>query len=912
MSQERRKLVAIDGNSLFYRAFFGTRPLSTPDGQPTNAIFGLALMLLKLLEDRPEYMIVAFDTPEPTFRHIDFPDYKAHRKPMPDELYSQAPLARELFRTFGIPVVECPGLEADDILGHLAKEATDQGIETEIVTGDLDTLQLVNDTVKVLTTQRGVTDTILYDRAAVEARFGLTPDQMTDYKGLKGDASDNIPGVPGIGDKTAVDLLKRFGTLEGILEHIGDLPEGKIKRTLTENAELARKCKWLATIVTDIPAKVDLSDAQYGTADLTAARELFVRLGFRSLLNKLPDAVGVGGRQSGVGGQEDTPETKPVEMPETVFKSCATISTYQELDRLVSVLQLTESFAFDCRVSGSKSIDADIDGISFFAEPDLNVYVPVTVAASGPSLGLDFGEGFSADMERLRVLFESETPQKWCHDYKLCYAALKRRGITLRGVTFDTKLGAYLIDPSRGSYDIDNVAFEFKGSEMPKGAETGAPSHEWAALTCAHAETIFALAPPMSERLVNEESDDLLRTIEMPLSPILAEIELTGVAVDTKALGILSTTLQSDIKAIEDRIYEQAGESFNIGSPKQLQTILFEKLGIQSSKKTKTGFSTSASVLEELGADYPIVGDILSYRELTKIKSTYADSLPKLVNPRTGRVHTTLNQTVAATGRLSSSDPNLQNIPVRTETGRLIRKAFIASPGLVMMSADYSQIELRILAHVTEDEGLVTTFESGMDIHLATACKIFDCEPEGVTPEMRRRAKTVNFAVLYGMADFTLGRQLGIPTKEAKTYIDQYFAQFPMVRGYMHDTVETARETGYVTTLFGRRRYFPELRNTNFNLRMAAERAAINTPIQGSAADIIKLAMIKVNAALKDSGLSARMLLQVHDELLFEAKPEEIRALGEIVREGMEHAFEMKVPVEVAIKTGQNWSEMEQ
>lgn len=902
MQKPRPKLIAIDGNSLFYRAFYGTRPLSTPDGQPTNAVFGLAMMLLRLLEDRPDYMIVAFDSPHPTFRHAEFEDYKAHRKPMPDELSSQAPLARELFTTFGVPVVEIPGLEADDILGHLAKEATEKGIDTEIVTGDLDTLQLVNDSVKVLTTQKGVTDTILYDRAAVEARFGLGPEQMTDYKGLKGDPSDNIPGVPCIGEKTAVDLLKRFGSIEGVYDHLSELPEGRVKRSLEENAELARKCKWLATIVTEIPAEVDIEDAQFGTADYGAARELFVRLGFRSLLNKLPEAV----------AQRPT-EAKPTEAePASRFKACAVVSTGQELDRLVMALQLTESFAFALRAKGIKSVDAEIEGISFFAEPDLNVYVPIAVASAEGLLGLDFGEGYSADMERLRPLFESETPQKWCHDYKLCFAALKRRGITLKGVTFDTQLGAYLIDASRGSYDIDSVAFEFKGSELPKGVEAGGPCHDLALITCAQAETVHSLAPPMQERLKSEESEELLRDIELPLSPILAELELTGIAVDTDALGILSTTLEVEIRTLEQRIYECAGETFNIGSTKQLQTILFEKLGIQSSKKTKTGFSTSAAVLEELGADYPIVGDILTYRELTKIKSTYADSLPKLVNPRTGRIHTTLNQTVAATGRLSSSDPNLQNIPIRTETGRLIRKAFIASPGMVMMSADYSQIELRVLAHITCDEALVATFESGQDVHLATACRIFDCEPEAVTSEMRRRAKTVNFAVLYGMADFTLGRQLGIPTKEARTYIENYFAQFPNVRGYMKETLEAARETGYVTTLFGRRRYFPALRNTNFNVRMGAERAAINTPIQGSAADIMKLAMIKIHQSLRDSGLSARMLLQVHDELLFEAKPEEIPALGELVKQGMEHAYDLNVPLSTAIKTGSNWSEMEE
>lgn len=899
MSEGRKKLIAIDGNSLFYRAFFAMKPLSTSDGLPTNAVFGLAMMLLKVLEEKPDYVAVAFDTPEPTFRHERYKEYKATRRATPDELIKQAPMARELVRAFGIPVVEAPGYEADDVIGAMARQAEREDIDTIIVTGDLDTLQLVSDHIRVMTTQRGVTDTLIYDRAAVRERFGLDPEQMVDYKGLKGDTSDNIPGVPGIGEKTAVDLLQRYGTLENVLAHVDDLPDGKAKRALSQHADLARLSKFLGAIVTQLPDPIDLARYRSREPDYNALRDLFVRLEFRTLLKRLPE---VGQAEGG---------TAPDERPG--LGVCRRIDSDSELSQLLAEIERSGSFALQCHVADGKSIQAELIGVSFSTGPGNTAYVAVSdpVKERDASLTLGFDGPYEADLSRLAGVLESDSLARYCHDSKLSHAAFSLRGVEMGPVAFDTMLAAYVLDPSRASYAIGDVAFEQLSLELPgvtrkRDDSVDDPTVE----ICGEAEAIHRLKPVLEERLKNDGLHDLLTRIEQPLAPILAEMELTGVAVDVEQLGALSTALEADIREAERRIYEQAGEEFNIGSPKQLQAVLFDKLGLTASKKTKTGYSTSASALEELAYDYPIVDDILRYRELTKIKTTYADALPKLINPVTGRIHTSLNQAVTATGRLSSSDPNLQNIPVRTELGRRIRKAFVASESNVLISADYSQIELRVLAHVTEDENLVRAFENDEDIHQATACVIFGCDPSGVTPEMRRRAKTINFAVIYGMADFTLSKALGIGVKEARDYIDTYFARFAGVRRYTDETIDAARNQGYVSTLLGRRRYIPEINSSNRNLRNFAERAAVNAPIQGTAADIMKLAMIDVYRALSEA--SSRMLLQVHDELLFEVPADEVERVAAVARECMQNAYSLRVPLRVDVKVGRNWAEMEE
>jgi len=894
LSIQKPKLIVIDGNSLLYRAFFAMKPLSASDGTPTNALYGLALMLLKVLDEKPDYIAVAFDTPAPTFRHLEFQDYKAQRKPPPDALIAQMPIARELFRAFKIPVIEVDGYEADDLIGAIAQRAKSEGISTTIVTGDLDALQLVSDDVSVLATIKGVSDTVLYDPQGVRARFGLAPEQMADYKALKGDPSDNIPGVPGIGDKTALELLSQYGSVENLLDHLDDLPEGRTKRALEQHAHLARLSKRLATIVKGAPIGVDIESLRAQTPDYDAIRDLFVRLEFKTIIRRLPEVATAEGKFPG-------------ERP--ILGACRRISSQAELEELIVRIKASGECALQCHSADGKSIQAEIIGFSFSVGPGETAYVKIKDPTKSNGT-FSFDGDYEADLTLLAEVLSSPEIAKYCHDAKLSYAALGLRGVELRGVAFDTMLAAYLLDSTRGSFALGDVAFEQLSLELPGVTSKQNADVDFPSVICGEAEAIYRLKPVMEDRLAAAGVLNLLTEVELPLAPILAEMELTGVCLDVHQLDILSTTLEAEIRVVEERIFQQCGKSFNIGSPKQLQAVLFEKMGIATSRKTKTGYSTSASVLEELAADYPVVEDVLRWRELTKIKSTYADALPKLINPKTGRVHTSLNQAVTATGRLSSSDPNLQNIPVRTQLGREIRKAFIAAAGQALVSADYSQIELRILAHVTGDPGLLSAFENDQDIHTATACTLFDCLPSDVTPEMRRRAKTVNFAVIYGMSDFSLGRALGVPTREARDFIDNYFAKFPAIRDYTEATIAAAREQGFVTTLLGRRRYVPDVHSANYNTRQFAERAAVNMPIQGTAADIMKLAMIRVSSSLAKIPGPAKMLLQVHDELLVEVPINAVEEVAQTLREGMSSAYKLRVPLRVDVKAGPNWAEM--
>lgn len=904
MLDDKKKLILIDGNSLLYRAFFAMRYLSTSDGLPTNAVYGLTTMLLKVLEEKSDYVAVAFDTPKPTFRHEEYEHYKAHRPEAPDELKAQAPVARELIRAFNIPVIEVEGYEADDIIAVMAREAEDKGVRTTIVTGDLDALQLVSDDVSVMTTIKGVSDTVVYDPQAVEDRFGIKPEQMADFKGLKGDPSDNIPGVPGIGDKTAAALLAQYGTVENLLDHMDELREGRAKKALQEHRDQALLSKRLATLASEVPFELEIEDYRAQEPDYDALRDLFMRLEFKTMLRRLPEVRMAAGKPKPEEGEEAA----------AVLGECRRIGSEQELSDLLRFLEKTDAFALRTHMAHGKSIRAEILGMSFSTGPGETAYVRVTdPAKEDRSLELELEGSYQADLARLAPVLSSETPLKYCHDSKRSIAALALRGVELRGVAFDTMLGAYLLDSSRGSFEIGDVAFEQLSLELPGVTQKKLDIiADEATITCGEAEAVYRLKPVIEAKLERDGMADLYTLVELPLAPILAEMELVGVALDVEQLEALSVTLNVEIRAIELEVYDMAGEEFNIGSPKQLQAILYDKLGFAASKKTKTGLSTSAAALEALAVEHPIVERILRWRELTKIKSTYADALPRLIDPRTGRVHTSLNQAVTATGRLSSSDPNLQNIPVRTELGREIRKAFVARGDSLLLSADYSQIELRILAHVTGDPGLVSAFESDEDIHTATACSIFNCTPEAVMPEMRRRAKTINFAVIYGMSDFTLGRELLMSTREAREYIETYFAKFPGVRTYTEETIEKARTLGYVTTLMGRRRYIPEINSTNRNLRLFAERAAVNMPIQGTAADVMKLAMIRVAGELKSSGAASRMVLQVHDELLFEVPPDEIEMVTAIVRRGMEDAYKVRVPLKVDINAGKNWADMQE
>lgn len=901
----RHKLVAIDGNSLLYRAFFAMKHLSTTSGLPTNAVYGFTMMLDRIIsEEKPDSLVVAFDAPVKTFRHEEFDGYKAHRKPAPDELKAQGPIVRSLVEAYRIPIIEIHGFEADDVVGTIAKQACESGYDTLIVTGDLDALQLVNDCVKVMTTVKGVTDTVIYDEQAVIDRFGIRPSQMADFKALKGDASDNIPGVRGVGDKTAAKLINQFGSVESIYEHIDEVKDEKLKNLLLASSGDAVMSKRLATIVTDVPFERTVEDLKSQEPDYERLRTLFRDLEFRTMLKRLP------GPTIEVEAAFDGPKME--------LGVCRTVESQPELDSLLKQLREAGRFAIRTHTTVGKPTESDLIGIAFCIGSGNTAYVRIDGANPPehiPTLDLgDEDKSFSVDVRVFRDVLESSELAKVGHDLKADLEALELRGVKLNGLEFDTMLGAYVLNSARSSYAVTDVAFEQLGLEIPhvnlkaKNRESE-PAIDFA--ICAETEAIWHLAGVLREKLQRDNLLDLMDRVEMPLVPVLAAMELRGVAVDTEYLGKLSVRLNGRIRELEHEIYALAGHEFNIGSPKQLQTVLFEERQIPSGKKTKTGYSTDADTLESLALIHPIVAHILEWRELTKLKSTYTDALPKLINPRTGRIHTSLNQAVAATGRLSSSEPNLQNIPVRTEIGREIRNAFIASGDNLLVSADYSQVELRIMAHVSDDPELMRAFEFDEDVHVHTASTLFGIPESEVNSDQRRRAKTVNFAVIYGMSDFGLAKELGIPTREAHEYIERYFAKFPGVRRYAEETVAYARENGFVMTTLGRRRYIPEINSGNRNFRLFAERQAVNMPIQGASADVMKLAMIAVDHALREQGLKTQMVLQVHDELVFEVPPDELRTLVPLVRKLMEEAEEFAVRLVAEVKVGKNWAEME-
>lgn len=901
----KHKLIAIDGNSLLYRAFFAMRHLSTAEGQPTNAVYGFTMMLLRILqEERPDSIVVAFDAPVKTFRHEEYDGYKAHRKPTPDELISQGPIARRLVETFNIPIIEIPGYEADDVVGTIAKQASAEGYETIIVTGDLDALQLVTDSVKVMTTVKGVTETVIYDEQAVEDRYGIKPEYIPDFKALKGDPSDNIPGVPGIGDKSATKLIQEWGSVESLLEHIDDISDPKLKAKMQNATDQAVLSKFLATIVTDVPLGLTIEECKLNEPDYDHLRALFRELEFRTLIKRLPQP-------------ESATELISDEVPLAELGSSTIIENTEQLNELMAKLKSFGRFAIRTHTVNGKPTESSLLGIAFSTGQNETAYIRIDGGTSKPEeTGLllfdDEDTSFSIDLSAIKDVLESSDIKKFGHDIKNDCESLKLRNVKLSGIDFDTMLGAYVLDSTRSNYKIAEVAFEQVRLELPfvdvKSKSDAQPMGE--TVICAEAESIWRLVPVIQSKLEQKGMLQLYHDVELPLAQVLADVELRGVAIDTSYLGKLSIRLNEQIRALEQEIYDIADHQFNIASPKQLQTVLFEEMGLPSGKKTKTGLSTDADTLQMLSVDYPIVAKVLHWRELSKLKSTYADALPKLINQKTGRIHTSLNQGVTVTGRLSSSEPNLQNIPIRTELGREIRAAFVSTGENLLVSADYSQIELRILAHVTGDEELMRAFINNEDVHVHTAASIFSVPEDEVTSDMRRQAKTVNFAVIYGMSDFGLARELGIGNRDAREYIERYFAKFPGVRTYTDETVEFARENGFVTTPMGRRRYVPEIHSGNRNLRLFAERAAVNMPIQGAAADIMKLAMIAVDSAIEGKGLATQMVLQVHDELVFEVPPSELDTIVSLVKELMQGVYPLKVPLIVDVKVGKNWAEM--
>ncbi|HXE81473.1 MAG TPA: DNA polymerase I [Vicinamibacterales bacterium] len=885
-------LFLIDGSSQMYRAYHAIRGLSGPDGRSTNAVYGFVTMLRKLIADHhPEYIGASFDLAGPTFRDQLAADYKANRAAMPPDLAEQIPWVHEACEAMGVPVVTREGFEADDVIGTLARCAAAEGHRVAIVTGDKDFLQLVDDRIHVFNPRD---DGTWYDAAAVAEKWGVTPSQVVDVLALMGDSIDNVKGVPGIGEKGAKDLIATWGSLDRLLEHAADVPQKKYREALLAHADGARESRELLRIRTDVPCEFDLERFRYRGASRQRCFELFGKLGFRSLL------------------MEYAPTAESVE------RAYEAVSTIEALEKVVRAIRSAGRVAIRVLADAPGADGGILLGIALSIAPRQAWYVPVHNSAllGGPGLALD------AITAHLRPVLEDPAIGKVGHDLKTDAVLLARCGIGLEGIAFDTMLASYLIDATRSSHPLEEAALErlsYKAlteddicGRGPKALTLGTvPADVMLTYAGERADLALQLASHFEPLLKSEQLDSVYRELELPLIPVLVDLELAGVRIDGRALSAQSARIEQELDRLSTRIYELAGLRFNINSPRQLSEVLFDKLQLPATKRTgKTrAVSTAVEVLEELALVHELPRLVLEWRALQKLKGTYIDALPQLVNPATGRIHTCFNQAVAATGRLSSSDPNLQNIPIRTELGREIRRAFVADPGHVLISADYSQIELRVLAHLSGDESLIEAFQRGEDIHDRTALKVFEPNSALDPHELRRRAKIINYALLYGKTAFTLARDIGVTQQAAQEFIDAYFAGFPRVRTFIDETLAAARRTGSVRTLFGRRRLVPELTSRNGQVRAAAERVTVNLPIQGTAADILKRAMIDVHAALEQASSRTRMILTVHDELLFEAPLDEAESAADLIRERMEHAVELKVPLTVDIGIGPNWKE---
>ncbi|MBE3556578.1 MAG: DNA polymerase I [Firmicutes bacterium] len=878
-------LVLVDGNSVANRAFYALPLLSTRSGQYTNGLYGFGLMLFKLLgEVRPTHLLVAFDAGKETFRTKQYAAYKGTRQKTPQELSEQLPLIKEMLDAFGIAHTELPNFEADDIIGTLALRGAAEGFEVTIYTGDRDLLQLVNDAVTVLLTRKGVTDVKRYDVHAILDEYGLPPSGIVELKGLMGDSSDNIPGVPGVGEKTALKLLHQFGDVEGVLAHIDDVDGPKLRQRLKENKESARLSRQLATIDCDVPLELSWEQLELHSFDREAVTSFLRKYELNALLQRL--------------------ESLPNEIFDEPKEASEQLEDVRALKVIAEAAQIAEAL---------DQLQAPVAVIPAFC--DANYY-------DGPFLGLGIADGTQGFFFPADVLFSQEGKAAigkklsqggtLFFDAKRTMVRLRREGVTPFEPSEDLLLAGYLINPTDGEQHLQELCKTYLTS-TPEGIAQLYPRQnsrveDLAQWSAAQARAMLALLDVLLPRLRKDALESLYREVELPLVGVLTTMELNGIAVDVERLKAIGAELEDRIAAITQKIYDTVGTSFNLNSPKQLGEILFEKLGLTPIKKTKTGYSTSAEVLEKLAPQHPVVQMILDYRTIEKLRSTYIDGLLAVIKPETHKIHTRFHQALTATGRLSSSDPNLQNIPIRLEEGRRLRAAFVASqPGWRILSSDYSQIELRVLAHLSQDERMIRAFVEGEDIHAETAAALFGVKKEEVTPEMRRHAKTVNFGIVYGISDYGLSERLGISRKEAASFIAAYFERFSGVKAYLDHAVEMAREKGYVTTLLNRRRYLPEIRSSNYNARSFAERTAMNTPIQGSAADIIKKAMIEVSRRLQQEQFQSRMLLQIHDELVFEFPKSEEEQLRGMVQEVMEHVFPLRVPLVVDIHVGDTW-----
>ena len=878
-----KRLIIIDGNSIINRAFYALPDMSNSEGLKTNAIFGFVRMMFKIIEDyQPTHMSVAFDKKAPTFRHKQYADYKAGRKKMPDELAQQLQPLKDLLDKFNIYRLELEGYEADDLIGTVARLGEENDFKVYIVTGDKDAIQLASHKTTTLITKKGVGEVEEYNYDSVLERYEMTPTQFIDLKGLMGDKSDNIPGVPGVGEKTGIKLLKQYSTIENLIEHTDEL-KGSIKKKIEENKDLALMSKELATIITNVPIEVKLEDLEYGDYNKDDVVEKFKEFGFTSLITKLLD----------------------IEGGETTIK--------EEIDLKIEHLDNVEDFIK--KAEENKKVIIDVIGKEGNILDKRVLYV---------FLSLDGNEIYYVNEDELRqikTLLSNPEIKKHGYDLKEDYILLKPYEIELNSMDFDITIAEYLIDSkSSTSYECSAIAMKYltrkiksKEDLLGKGAKAKKFDEiefdELSAYIGDILNTVNGVYPKMEENLKETEMDGLFYHVEMPLVEVLGSMEYIGMKVDKDQLNELKEKFTTIINELENEIFELAGEPFNINSPKQLGVVLFEKLGLPVIKKTKTGYSTNAEVLEKLRDKHEIIDKITEYRQIVKLNSTYVEGLLKIINPKTGRIHSSFNQTITTTGRISSTEPNMQNIPVKTEMGRDIRKVFVADDNCKLVDADYSQVELRVLAHMSGDENMIDAFKHGEDIHSKTASQIFDVDIKDVTSKQRIEAKAINFGIIYGKTDFGLSQDLNIPVATAKAYIDSYFNKYPKIKEFMDEAVESATETGYATTILNRRRYIPEIKASNFIVRNQGKRFAMNAPIQGSAADIIKVAMVNVYNKLKENNMKSKLILQVHDELIVEAVDEELEMAEKIVREEMENAQSMDVKLDVDLNTGDSWYE---
>ncbi|MDR5657948.1 DNA polymerase I [Serpentinicella sp. ANB-PHB4] len=887
------RLIIIDGNSLINRAFYALPPLTTKEGLHTNAVYGFVTMLVKILEDySPEYISVAFDKKKPTFRHKQYDQYKAGRKKMPSELAEQIEPLKKLLDKIGISRIELEGFEADDLIGTIAKDAEQHEKEVLIVTGDRDALQLTSDRIKVLLTKKGISQLEIYDRKRIIDEYEVTPDQLIEVKGLMGDQSDNIPGVPGVGEKTALKLIREYSSINNLIQNIQNISAPKLKEKLETYTEQAVLSKKLGTIMTNVPIDYELDGLKRAYGDSKQIISCFNDFNFTSLVNKVHILA-----------------NNKIEIVEQESKEEVEIQNITQMKKLYNKILENKKVAVKSLTEGINLVTDQIIAIAL----DIN---------DGKQYFVDFREldkeNRNEILNCLKDLLEDEMILKITHDVKNETINFLSQNINVKNFGFDIMIAEYLIDPSKAEYGLKSLVLKYlsinitdeeelvgKGKNRVKLSELS--KDKLKGFLCGQVDFINQLEGKLKLELESMDLNSLYFNVELPLTKVLANMQLTGIKVDKNMLTSLEKEYDLLIKDLKDKIYNLAEETFNINSPKQLGEVLFNKLGLPVIKKTKTGFSTNVDVLEKLKDKHEIIPSILEYRQISKVKSTYITGLLNIINPKTNRIHSNFNQTVTTTGRISSTEPNMQNIPIKLEMGRRIRKVFVASPEYKLIDADYSQIELRVLAHISQDKNLLEAFEKGQDIHTRTASEIFGVSMEDVTSAMRSDAKAVNFGIVYGISDFGLSENLKISRKKAKEYIENYLDRYPSVKAYMEQTIRLAKEKGYVTTILNRRRYLPEVNSKNFNLRSFGERMAMNTPIQGSAADIIKIAMIKVYNKLEQQKLKAKLLLQVHDELIIECPTEEAEIVSKIVRESMEEAMDLDIKLSVDLSVGDSW-----